>query len=69
MRGQAVACPVRVEHLMNRLEGRHRRILALSLQGYQPAEISAEVGCTERTVYRVPERIRQWLERMRDEAD
>ena len=58
-----------VEHLMNRLEGRHRQILALSLQGYQPAEISAEVGCTERTVYRVLERVREWLERMRDQAN
>src|SRR5262249_6637128 len=44
-----------VERLMNNLEGRHREILSLSLQGYNPSEVSARVGCTERTVYRVLE--------------
>jgi RNA polymerase sigma-70 factor (ECF subfamily) len=54
-----------VEQLMNQLEGRHRQILALSLQGFGPAEVSAQVGCTERTVYRVLETVREWLEEMR----
>jgi RNA polymerase sigma-70 factor (ECF subfamily) len=54
-----------VETLMNRLEGRHRRILVLSLQGYPPADISAQVGCTERTVYRVLATVHEWLEEMR----
>jgi RNA polymerase sigma-70 factor (ECF subfamily) len=53
-----------VERLMNSLEGRHRQILALSLQGCSPAEISAQVGCTERTVYRVLDTVKQWLEAM-----
>lgn len=56
-----------VEHLMNRLEGRHRQILALSLQGYSAPEISSQVSCTERMVYRVLGRVKEWLERMRDE--
>ena len=40
---------------MNNLEGRHREILALSLQGHTATEISAQLGCTERTVKRAKE--------------
>jgi RNA polymerase sigma-70 factor (ECF subfamily) len=54
-----------VEQLMNNLGGRHREIVSLSLQGYPPAEISGEVGCTERTVYRVLEGVKEWLEFLR----
>ena len=54
-----------VEQLMNSLSGRHRQILALSLQGYAPPEISAQLGCTERTVYRVLEGVKDWLESAR----
>jgi RNA polymerase sigma-70 factor (ECF subfamily) len=53
-----------IEYLMNSLEDRHRQILALSLQGYAPAEVSSQVGCTERTVYRVLARVKEWLEAM-----
>ena len=56
-----------VERLMRALEGRQREVLTLSLQGYGPAEISGQLGCTERTVYRVLERVREWLEAMRQE--
>jgi RNA polymerase sigma-70 factor (ECF subfamily) len=56
-----------VERLMKCLEGSHREVLTLSLQGYAPAEISGQLGCTERTVYRVLERVKQWLEAMRGE--
>jgi RNA polymerase sigma-70 factor (ECF subfamily) len=56
-----------VERLMRSLEGRHREILTLSLQGYAPAQISERLGCTERTVYRVLERVKEWLEAMRTE--
>lgn len=56
-----------VEHLLRRLEGRERQVLVLSLQGYSVAEISAQIGRTERTVQRVLERVRKWLERMRAE--
>lgn len=54
-----------IERLMNSLEGRQREVLTLSLQGYTPAEISARLGCTERTVYRVLDRVREWLEATR----
>jgi DNA-binding CsgD family transcriptional regulator len=53
-----------VEHLMWCLEGRHREVLTLSLQGHPPAEISSRLRCTERTVYRVLERVKQYLEAM-----
>ncbi len=55
-----------VEQLMQSLDARQRQILALSLQGCPPAEISEQVGCTERTVYRVLERVKEWLQRQRD---
>ncbi|HLJ93799.1 MAG TPA: sigma-70 family RNA polymerase sigma factor [Gemmataceae bacterium] len=58
-----------VEQLMSSLEGRHREILALSLQGYTAAEISSKVGCTERTAFRVLRRVKEMLEEMRVEAD
>jgi RNA polymerase sigma-70 factor (ECF subfamily) len=57
-----------VEQVMRGLVGRERDIVALSLQGYETAEISAQVGRTERTVQRVLKRVREDLERMRDEA-
>jgi len=55
-----------VEQVMRGLEERERDILALSLQGYDTAEISAQVGRTERTVQRVLKRVREELEQMRD---
>jgi RNA polymerase sigma-70 factor, ECF subfamily len=58
-----------VEQLMNRLEGRHREILSLILQGYTVREISLQLGCTERMAYRVLERVKEMLEEMRIEAD
>jgi RNA polymerase sigma-70 factor (ECF subfamily) len=59
-----------VQHLLTRLEGRHRDILTLSLQGHSIPEVSALVGCTERTVYRVLDRVKTWLIEMQDaEAD
>jgi RNA polymerase sigma-70 factor (ECF subfamily) len=57
-----------VERLMRCLDARQREVLTLSLQGYAPAEISERLGCTERTVYRVLERVKQWLEAMRSET-
>jgi RNA polymerase sigma-70 factor (ECF subfamily) len=57
-----------VERLMRCLDARQREVLTLSLQGYAPAEISVRLGCTERTVYRVLERVKQWLEAMRSET-
>lgn len=58
-----------VDLLLSRLEGRQRDILALTLQGLAVPEISAQLGCTERTVYRVLERVKEWLEEMRETDD
>lgn len=45
---------------------RERRMVELSLQGYSVAEVSAEVGRSERTVQRVLGRVCTRLQRMRD---
>jgi RNA polymerase sigma-70 factor (ECF subfamily) len=51
-----------VETLMRELVERDRRILMLSLQGCAIPDISEQVGCTERTVYRVLDWIKKRLE-------
>lgn len=56
-----------VDQLLAGMEERDRPVLLLSLQGYSPAEISGRIGRTERTVYRVLERVRKKLERQRAE--
>lgn len=58
-----------VEQLMHRLEGSERQILALRLQGYTIPEISAQLGRAERTVERVLERVRRWLQRLQDSEE
>jgi RNA polymerase sigma-70 factor (ECF subfamily) len=56
-----------LEQVMRDLTERERAILALSLQGCTPTEISEQVGRTERTVQRVLQRVRARLEQMNDE--
>jgi RNA polymerase sigma-70 factor (ECF subfamily) len=56
-----------VEQVMRELTERERSILALSLQGYTTAEVSDQVGRTERTVQRVLQRVRRRLEQMNAE--
>lgn len=56
-----------VQALARELGERDRAILTLSLEGCTIAEVSAEAGCTERTVYRVLGHIKQRLEEMRTE--
>ncbi len=65
-----------LEALMSRLgrEDRswgeqNRQILALRLQGYEPPEISAQLGCAERTVFRVMKRAKEILGRMQVEGE
>jgi DNA-directed RNA polymerase specialized sigma24 family protein len=53
-----------VERLMKALEVQEREILALRLQGASVAEISGQVGRTERTVYRVLEHVKIILQAM-----
>jgi RNA polymerase sigma-70 factor (ECF subfamily) len=57
-----------VEQLMNLLDSRDRDIVALTLQGRRVPEVSAEIGCSERTVKRVLERVRNWLQRRQAET-
>jgi RNA polymerase sigma-70 factor (ECF subfamily) len=66
---EAAALADLVEGLMRDFEGRERRILSLRLQGFTAEEIKAEVGCSERTVYRVLDRARKRLERLHGDAD
>ena len=64
-----------LEALMNRLGKddcrgeRNRQILTLRLQGSDIPEISAQLNCTERTVYRVLDRAKEILNRMQAEED
>jgi RNA polymerase sigma-70 factor (ECF subfamily) len=53
-----------VEQLLGRFQDRERAIVELSLQGCPVAEIGARLGCSERKVYRVRERIRLELQHM-----
>jgi RNA polymerase sigma-70 factor, ECF subfamily len=57
-----------VELLMKELTDREQHMLALSLQGYDVAEISIRVARTERTVQRVLKRVRERLEQIHGEA-
>jgi RNA polymerase sigma-70 factor (ECF subfamily) len=52
-----------VEHLLRMLDDRQRQIVLLRLQGHGPLAISTKVGCSERTVKRVLEHVRKWLQR------
>jgi DNA-directed RNA polymerase specialized sigma24 family protein len=63
---EAAAPAETVEELHRGMTERDQQILALSLQGCSVPEVSAEVGCTERTVYRVLGHIRERLETLRD---
>jgi RNA polymerase sigma-70 factor (ECF subfamily) len=58
-----------VEILMRKLDERERRVLMLSLQGFEVQEISHQIGRTERTVRRTLEKVRTLLEQMRDTGE
>ncbi len=55
-----------VEQLLRGLDERERAVVELSLQGYKAPEIGPRVGVAERSVYRVLERVKGRLERLRD---
>jgi RNA polymerase sigma-70 factor (ECF subfamily) len=65
---EAAALADTVEGLMSGLDECRRGILALSLQGHGPREISEQLGCSERMVYRLREQVKRQLERLRDET-
>jgi hypothetical protein len=58
---EAAALTETVQDLLNDFEGRSQQILILFLQGYDAPEISFQVGGTERTVYRINARVKEWL--------
>jgi RNA polymerase sigma-70 factor (ECF subfamily) len=53
-----------VEQVMSQLDEGERRMLMLSLQGYSAAEVSAAVGRSERTVFRLLRWVREFLQDM-----
>ena len=54
-----------VQQVLAGFNDAQRQIVQLSLQGFEIVEVSKLAGCTERTVYRVLERVRTKLERLR----
>jgi RNA polymerase sigma factor (sigma-70 family) len=57
-----------VEQLFRGLDEIDRKVLELCLQGCQAREAAAEVGVSQRTVYRLLERVKGRLERMARDA-
>jgi RNA polymerase sigma-70 factor (ECF subfamily) len=66
---QAAILTETVERLMAQLNERERQMLTLCLQGFSVPEISLQVARTQRTVRRLLERVRRWLEQGRCSAD
>ncbi len=67
---QAAILAETVEQVLRSLaDERERHMVTLSLQGATSEEISMQVGRSERTVQRILRRVRQRLERLRDERN
>ena len=58
---EVVALSELVEQMMEDLDGRDRDIVNLALQNHTVNEIKTAVGCSERTVFRVMERVKSRL--------
>lgn len=58
---EAVALTDEVEQLMRRLDSVERQILQLRLQGHNLGEIADQVNCSERTIRRALDEIKQQL--------
>jgi RNA polymerase sigma factor (sigma-70 family) len=61
---EVVALTDELEQVMRRLEPLQRRILVLRLQGYNLDEVAAQANCTERTVRRVLDRVKEHLKQL-----
>ena len=66
---EAVSLTETVEQLLRGLDATDRQIVELTLQGYKAPEISVQVGVSERSVYRLLERVKKRLERLTDDAN
>jgi RNA polymerase sigma factor (sigma-70 family) len=53
-----------VEQLLRDLDEQQRQIVELTMQGYKAPEISAQLPVSERTVYRLLERVKRRLEKL-----
>jgi RNA polymerase sigma-70 factor (ECF subfamily) len=56
-----------VEELLRGLRSRDRDVVGLRLQGFTPAETAAQLRLPQRTVFRVLERLKARLRRLRDD--
>lgn len=65
---QAVALAETVEGLLSRLDLEERTMIEMSLQGFSTQEISEQTGRAERSVRRLRERVRKYLERQQAEG-
>lgn len=65
---QAAALAETVEGLLSRLDREERTIIEMSLQGFSTQEISDQTGRAERSVRRLRERVRKYLERQQADA-
>lgn len=66
---QATILAETVEQLLTSHDERDRQIIVLYLQGHETVEVSSQVGCTQRTVQRVLERLRGRLQRLSAEDE
>jgi RNA polymerase sigma-70 factor (ECF subfamily) len=65
---EAIILVETVAEVLRGLDERDRQVVERSLQGETVVEISAALGCSERTVFRVLGRVRRRLERLRAEG-
>ena len=64
----AVADADELDWVFSQLAGNGRRVLELRLQGAQLTEIAEATGCSERTVRRTLEHVRELMAKRRDDA-
>jgi RNA polymerase sigma-70 factor (ECF subfamily) len=65
---EAVALAETIEGLLSRLDADERTMVEMSLQGFSTQEISEQTGRAERSVRRLRERVRKYLERQQAET-
>jgi RNA polymerase sigma-70 factor (ECF subfamily) len=65
---EAVVLAETVEGLLGRLDSEERTMVEMSLQGFSTQEISEQTGRAERSVRRLRERVRKYLERQQTDT-